>query len=65
MRIIKIVDIEVDLDLLNLTKIAAKAGMTQSYAWQLLEPKNKRKNKKALRAIRDAIVALYQIKVAA
>jgi hypothetical protein len=65
MKIVKIVDIEVDLDLLNLSKIAQKAGMSQSYAWQLLEPKNIRKNKKAIRKIRDAIVELYKINVAA
>ena len=60
MKPIKIFDIEVkNPKLINYAEIARRCGYSTSYVTQLLDQNNVRKNKNALRIVRDAIVELY------
>jgi|GEM_PF-1699105 len=59
MNIIKILDIEFDLSLINISKVAKKAGISQNYASELLDMSNRKKNQRSLAKLRTAIIELY------
>ena len=59
MNIIKILDIEFDLSLINISKVAKKAGIRQKYASELLDKKNRKKKQRSLAKPRSAIIELY------
>lgn len=56
---IRIEDIFVDRGLINITRVAHATPLSVPYVTQLLDPNNKRKNKRSLRLVRNAIVKLY------
>ncbi len=58
MKVVKILDIEIDTDLLKVSKIAEAANLSQSYVSMLLNPKNERKNQNALERVRNAAISL-------
>ncbi|MBU1096881.1 MAG: hypothetical protein KKB34_10405 [Bacteroidetes bacterium] len=59
MKVVKILDISVDLNLLNLSRIADESGLSLPYISQLLNPRNKRKNKEALQLVHASVIKLY------
>ena len=54
---IKLLDIEFDLNLMNLTPIAKAAGFSHTYVRRLIA--GEKKNPKALLKLRNTIVNLY------
>jgi hypothetical protein len=59
MTIVKILDIQFDLDLIHIPTVAKRAGISHTYTRELLDPHNKKKNALSLRKLRDAIIDLY------
>ncbi len=58
MKVVRILDIEINTDLLKTSKIAQKANLSQSYVSMLLNPQNERNNTNALQRIRNAAISL-------